>query len=132
LIDDLLKPIEQNWPATECGVNWQNGIDDQIIERKDADCVPGTLGPLLCHPSESRVGGARPEGWAAGMIYAVANLDRQACGVPGLLNSEFIEFFSVSMETVRKRAANVMNQISSLWFPTQSILATIHVCNLLR
>ena len=74
----------------------------------------------------------KPEGWAAGMIYAVANLDRQACGVPGLLNSEFIEFFSVSMETVRKRAANVMNQISSLWFPTQSILATIHVCNLLR
>jgi hypothetical protein len=74
----------------------------------------------------------KPEGWAAGMIYAVANLDRQACGVPGLLNSEFIEFFNVSMETVRKRAANVMNQISSLWFPTHSVLTTIYVCDLLR
>jgi len=31
----------------------------------------------------------RPEGWAAGIVYAVANRDRQACGVPGLLNSEF-------------------------------------------
>jgi hypothetical protein len=46
------------------------------------------------------------------MIYAVANLDRQACGVPGLLNSEFTSFFSVSMETVRRRAASVVNQIS--------------------
>jgi hypothetical protein len=54
----------------------------------------------------------KPEGWAAGIIYAVANLDRQACGIPGLLNSEFIDFFGVSMETVRKRAANVVNQIS--------------------
>jgi hypothetical protein len=54
----------------------------------------------------------KPEGWAAGMIYAVANLDRQACGVPGLLNSEFAKFFNVSMETARKRAANVVNQIS--------------------
>jgi hypothetical protein len=54
----------------------------------------------------------KPEGWAAGIIYAVANLDRQACGVPGLLNSDFIDFFGVSMETVRKRAANVVRQIS--------------------
>jgi Domain of unknown function (DUF6398) len=54
----------------------------------------------------------KPEGWAAGIIYAVANLDRQACGIPGLLNSDFIDFFGVSMETVRKRAANVLRQIS--------------------
>jgi hypothetical protein len=54
----------------------------------------------------------KPEGWVAGMIYAVANLDRQACGVPGLLNSEFTSFFSVSMETVRRRAARVVNHIS--------------------
>jgi hypothetical protein len=54
----------------------------------------------------------KPEGWAAGAIYAVANLDRQACGVPGLLNAEFTEFFGVSMETVRRRAANVVSQIS--------------------
>ena|ERR1700678_987958 len=54
----------------------------------------------------------KAEGWTAGIIYAVANLDRQACGVPGLLNSEFTEFFSVSMETVRRRAANVASQLS--------------------
>ncbi|MBN2561056.1 MAG: hypothetical protein JXQ75_09010 [Phycisphaerae bacterium] len=49
----------------------------------------------------------KPEGWAAGIIYAVANRDRQACGVPGLLNSEFQAFFDVSMGTIRKRAAMV-------------------------
>ena len=54
----------------------------------------------------------KAEGWAAGIIYAVANLDRQACGVPGLLNSEFTEFFGVSMGTVRKRAARVAERIS--------------------
>ena len=52
------------------------------------------------------------EGWAAGIIYAVANLDRQACGVPGLLNSEFAGFFGVSIGTVRKRAARVAERIS--------------------
>ena len=49
----------------------------------------------------------KPEGWAAGIIYAVANRDRQACGVPGLLNSEFQALFGVSMGTIRKRAAMV-------------------------
>ena len=46
-------------------------------------------------------------GWAAGIIYAVANRDRQACGVPGLLNSEFEALFGVSMGTIRKRAAQI-------------------------
>ncbi len=54
----------------------------------------------------------KPEGWAAGVIYCLANRDRQACGVPGLLNSEFAEFFGVSMGTIRKRAANVAERIS--------------------
>ena len=54
----------------------------------------------------------KPEGWAAGIIYALANLDRQACGVPGLLNSEFAEFFGVSMGTIRKRAASVVERLS--------------------
>jgi Domain of unknown function (DUF6398) len=53
----------------------------------------------------------KPEGWAAGIIYALANRDRQACGMPGLLNSEFAEFFGVSMGTVRKRAASVAERI---------------------
>jgi hypothetical protein len=46
-----------------------------------------------------------PEGWAAGIIYAVARQDRQACGVPRLLNSEFEEIMGVSMSTTRLRAA---------------------------
>ena len=54
----------------------------------------------------------KPEGWAAGLIYALSNQYRQACGVPGLLNSEFTEFFGVSMGTIRKRAARVIERIS--------------------
>ena len=49
----------------------------------------------------------KPEGWAAGIIYAAANRDRQACGVPGILNREFEAFFDVSMGTIRRRAAQV-------------------------
>ena len=49
----------------------------------------------------------KPSGWAAGIIYVLANADRQACGVPWLLNKEFEEFFDVSMSTIRKRAAQV-------------------------
>ena len=49
----------------------------------------------------------KPEGWAAGIIYAVANRDRQPCGVPGMLNSEFEALVGVSMGTVHKRAAQI-------------------------
>jgi len=49
----------------------------------------------------------KPAGWAGGIIYAVANRDRQACGVPGLLNSEFEARFGVSMGTICKRAAQI-------------------------
>jgi len=51
--------------------------------------------------------GGKAEGWAAGIIYAVASQDRQACGVPGVLNSEFEAIMGISMETARKRAAEV-------------------------
>jgi len=49
----------------------------------------------------------KSEGGAAGIIYAVANRDRQACGVPGLLNSEFEALAGVSMGTIRNRAAQI-------------------------
>jgi Domain of unknown function (DUF6398) len=52
------------------------------------------------------------EGWAAGVVYAVANLDRQACGAPGLLNAEFAKMFGVSIETIRRRAASIVKQIT--------------------
>ena len=44
-------------------------------------------------------------GWAAGILYAIANKWRRPCGVLGILNKEIEEFFSVSMSTVYKRAA---------------------------
>ena len=46
-------------------------------------------------------------GWAAGILYAVANQFRWPCGIPPLLNKESEEFFHVSMSTVYKRAAKV-------------------------
>ncbi|MEW6199180.1 MAG: hypothetical protein AB1601_11045 [Planctomycetota bacterium] len=49
----------------------------------------------------------KPEGWAAGIIYGLANRDRRACGVPGLLNREVEALFGVSMGTIRKRAAQI-------------------------
>ncbi len=49
----------------------------------------------------------KAEGWAAGIIYAVASLGRRACGVPGVLNSEFEAMMGVSMDTARRRAARV-------------------------
>jgi anthranilate/para-aminobenzoate synthase component I len=48
-----------------------------------------------------------PAAWAAGIVYAVANFDRQPCGVPGLLNQELEQFFGVTMRTIRKRAEEV-------------------------
>ena len=60
----------------------------------------------LLRASEKPLKG-KPEGWAAGIVYAVATHDRPAVGVPGLLNSEFEALMKVSMGTVRVRAARV-------------------------
>ena len=49
----------------------------------------------------------KPEGWAAGIVYALANRDRRACGLPGMLNAEFDDFFGVTMSKVYNRAAQV-------------------------
>ena len=56
-------------------------------------------------------------GWAGGIIYATANFGRIPCGIPGLLNHECEEFFHVSMDTIRKRAAKItslLNEVVSL------------------
>ncbi|MFA6187603.1 MAG: hypothetical protein WC770_10405 [Phycisphaerae bacterium] len=47
----------------------------------------------------------KPSGWAGGIVYAAANRCRRACGVPGLLNKEYAQFFGISMETIYRRAA---------------------------
>lgn len=53
----------------------------------------------------------KSEGWAAGIIYAVATDGRTPCGVPGVLNSEFERFMGVTMSTTRYRAARVKELI---------------------
>ena len=55
----------------------------------------------------------KAEGWATGIIYAVHNDGCIPCGVPGMLNSEFVKFMNVSMETTRYRAARVMDLMPS-------------------
>lgn len=54
----------------------------------------------------------KPGGWAAGIIHALANRERKACGIPGLLNEDAENFFEVSMGTVRKRAGQVKELIA--------------------
>jgi len=49
----------------------------------------------------------KTEGWAAGIIYAVANDGRFPCGLPDILNADFERFMGVTMSTVRSRAARV-------------------------
>ena len=49
----------------------------------------------------------KPGGWAGGIIYALTNQYRRACGIPGLLNMECEEFFNISMETIYRRAAMI-------------------------
>ena len=46
----------------------------------------------------------KPGGWAGGIIYALCNRCKRACGIPGLLNKDCEEFFDVSMGTIYKRA----------------------------
>jgi len=49
----------------------------------------------------------KPEGWAAGVIYAVFNDGKVPVGVPGVLNSEFERLMGITMSTTRKRAERV-------------------------
>lgn len=53
-------------------------------------------------------------GWAAGIVYALSNRYRTACGVPGLLNKDLEEFFGVKMGTIRARAARVNGVLDEL------------------
>lgn len=57
-------------------------------------------------------------GWAGGIVYALANQYRRACGVPGLLNKECEAFFNVSMAMIYKRAAKI-RQLVPIEFNSQ-------------
>lgn len=54
----------------------------------------------------------KPAGWAAGIVYAMANDGRYPCGVPGVLNADVEDFFGVSIGTIRKRAAQVVRYLA--------------------
>jgi len=43
-------------------------------------------------------------GWLGGLVYAVANDARNACGVDGVLNADFSAAWGVSMNTIRNRS----------------------------
>lgn len=47
------------------------------------------------------------EGWAAGIIYAIATDGHIPCGIPEVLNADFVALMQVSMETTRYRAARI-------------------------
>jgi len=54
-------------------------------------------------------------GWLAGLIYAVNNDGRYACGVDGVSNAEFTAAFGVTMSTVYSRAAAIKQKL--VWTP---------------
>lgn len=66
----------------------------------------------LLRASEQPLKG-KPEGWAAGIIYALATDGRIPCGVPNVPNADFVKVMGVSMETARYRAARVQELVES-------------------
>jgi hypothetical protein len=60
-----------------------------------------TARTLLDVMKRQKVFPGKPEGWAAGIVFAVGS---RGCGVPDVLNSELAEAFDVDMGTIRKRS----------------------------
>ena len=77
------------------------------------DEVNHALKRLLAYPTPMA---GKPGGWAGGIIYAVANQGRRACGLPGLLNQECEEFFNVSMETIYRRAWQIRRLLALYYY----------------
>lgn len=91
----------------ECALTCRESLERFFGDHPDAVTQRRALKALrLIIACEKPLRG-KPEGWAAGIIYSLANRDRRACGVPGLLNSEVEARFGVSMGTIRKRAAQI-------------------------
>ncbi len=58
-------------------------------------------------------------GWAAGIVYAVGST---GCGVPGVLNADFEKAFGTTMNTVRRRAAEVERLLEAAGVPPAAAL----------
>jgi len=82
-------------------------LDRFFFSYRDAKMQKTAMKALRFLAADDEPVRGKPEGWAAGIVYALANRDRRACGVPGMLNAEFEKFFGVTMSTVYKRAAEV-------------------------
>jgi hypothetical protein len=96
-----------NKPDPEFEAACQSQLERFFAAHYDAELHRRAMKALrLLRASDKPLPG-KVEGWAAGIIYAVATYDRQACGVPGVLNSDFEAFMGVSMSMVRQRAATV-------------------------
>jgi len=91
----------------DCALACQESLERFFGDHPDAATQRRALKALRFLVACEKPLPGKPEGWAAGIIYGLANQDRRACGVPGLVNSEFEALFGVSMGTVRKRAAQI-------------------------
>lgn len=88
-------------------LNCRKHLDRFFVNRHEAVLQKRSMKALRLLAACGEPLRGKPEGWAAGIIYAAANRDRQACGVPGLLNSEFEQLVGVTMSTTRHRAAQI-------------------------
>jgi hypothetical protein len=100
-----------NAPKREFETECRRHLDRFFAEYPNTALQKNTAKALRVLASEEMPLAGKREVWAAGIIYAVANRDRQAVGVPGILNSEFEAFFAVTMGSVRQRAADVTRRL---------------------
>ena len=82
-------------------------LDRFFASYRDARMQKAAMKALRFLAADGEPMRGKPKGWAAGIVYALANRDRRACGVPWMLNAEVEKFFGVTMSTVYKRAAQV-------------------------
>ena len=64
----------------DCELACRELLERFFADHPDATAQKRVLRALRFLTADNKLLGGRPEGWAAGIIYAVANRDRQACG----------------------------------------------------
>ena len=89
----------------------------KVLDRYFADHPDAGMQKRAHHALRLLRGSEKPlkgkaDGWAAGVLYAVATDGRLRTGVPGVLNAEFEKLSGVPMATARHRAAKVIELAS--------------------
>jgi len=64
----------------DCGLACRKRLERYFDDHPDADLKNLALKALRYLAVSDEPLAGKPEGWAAGIIYAVADRDRQACG----------------------------------------------------